>query len=126
METLKAKKMPGAKLGFGSKPSGFGKKKLNLKKITGASKGALAAVEIHNNFYKAEEERNKKKNKVKIDRLKKDKLYLNSLQRNLSKRTDIPEDRVHMEVLMEAEDVLDFLKQRDMFWDQLQSNINKS
>ena len=123
METLKAKKMPG---GFGSKPSGFGKKKLNLKKITGASKGALAAVEIHNNFYKAEEERNKKKNKVKIDRLKKDKLYLNSLQRNLSKRTDIPEDRVHMEVLMEAEDVLDFLKQRDMFWDQLQSNISKS
>ena len=58
METLKAKKMPG---GFGSKPSGFGKKKLNLKKITGASKGALAAVEIHNTFYKAEEERNKKK-----------------------------------------------------------------
>ena len=58
METLKAKKMPG---GFGSKPSGFGKKKLNLKKITGASKGALAAVEIHNTFYKAEEERNKKR-----------------------------------------------------------------
>ena len=61
METLKAKKMPG---GFGSKPSGFGKKKLNLKKITGASKGALAAVEIHNTFYKAEEQRNKKKTKV--------------------------------------------------------------
>ena len=66
------------------------------------------------------------KTKVKIDRLKKDKMYLNSLQRNLSKRTDIPEDPIHMQVLMEAEDVLDFLKQRDMFWDQLQSNINKT
>ena len=53
-------------------------------------------------------------------------MYLNSLQRNLSKRTDIPEDPIHMQVLMEAEDVLDFIKQRDMFWDQLQSNISKT
>ena len=37
------------------------------------------------------------KTKVKIDRLKKDKQYLNSLQRNLSKRTDIPEDPIHMQ-----------------------------
>ena len=52
--------------------------------------------------------------------MRKDKKYLNSLQRQLTQRTDINEDKVHEQVLMEAESVLMFLKQRDMFWDQLQ------
>ena len=120
MEVVKAKKtgVPGA-----FSKNSFGKKKINFKRVAKTGKGALAAVEIHNNFYEAEEKRQKKKAKVKVDRLKKDKIYLNNLQRNLSRRTDIPDDTIHMQVLMEAEDVLDFLKQRDMFWDQLQSNI---
>ena len=58
--------------------------------------------------------------KGKTDRLRKDKKYLNSLQRQLTQRTDINVDKVHEQVLMEAESVLMFLKQRDMFWDQLQ------
>ena len=99
----------------------FGKKKVNLKRVAKVSRGALAAVEVHNKFVDAEEERMKKRSKKKLDRLKKDKRYLNSLQRQLTVRTDIPNDKVHMQVLSEAEDVLDFLKQRDLFWDQLQS-----
>ena len=65
---------------------------MNLKKAAKVSKGALAAVEIHNFHVKQEEEREKKKNKTKLDRLKKDKIYLNSLQRSLSPRTDVAED----------------------------------
>ena len=99
----------------------FGKKKQNLKRIAKVSRGALAAVEVHNTFVDAEEDRMKKRNKKKTDRLKKDKKYLHSLQRQLTRRTDIPDDTVHMQVLMEAETVLMFLKQRDMFWDQLQT-----
>ena len=85
------------------------------------SRGALAAVEVHNKYVDAEDERQKRQGKKKVDRLKKDKKYLDSLQRQLTVRTDIADDKVHMQVLMEAESVLDFLKQRDLFWDQLQS-----
>ena len=99
----------------------FGKKKVNLKRIAKVSRGALAAVEVHNKYVDAEEERMKARSKKKLDRLQKDKKYLNSLQRQLTMRTDIPDDKVHMQVLLEAEDVLNFLKQRDLFWDQLQS-----
>ena len=99
----------------------FGKKKANLKKIAKVSRGALAAVEVHNQYVDAEEERMKKRTNKKSDRLRKDKKYLNLLQRQITPRTDITEDPVHEQVLMEAESVLMFLKQRDMFWDQLQN-----
>ena len=99
----------------------FGKKKSNLKKMVKVSRGALAAVEVHNKYVGAEDERQKRQGKKKVDRLKKDKKYLDSLQRQLTVRTDIADDKVHMQVLMEAESVIDFLKQRDLFWDQLQS-----
>ena len=99
----------------------FGKKKANLKRIAKVSRGALAAVQVHNTYVDAEDARTKKRSKTKTDRLKKDKKYLNSLQRQMTIRTDIPDDTVHMQVLMEAESVLMFLRQRDMFWDQLQN-----
>ena len=122
MELVKTKRT-GVPSAFGK--TSFGKKKMNLKRIAKVSRGALAAVEVHNTYVDAEDARMRKRNKRKTDRLAKDKKYLNSLQMQLTKRTDIPDDTVHMQVLMEAETVLMFLRQRDMFWDQLQSNITK-
>ena len=46
----------------------FSKKKTNLKKMVKVSRGALAAVEVHNKFIDAEEERMKKRSTKKTDR----------------------------------------------------------
>ena len=46
----------------------FSKKKTNLKKMVKVSKGALAAVEVHNKFVDAEEKRMKKSSSKKTDR----------------------------------------------------------
>ena len=42
------------------------------------------------------------------------------LIRKLTKRTDISDDQVHEDVKRLANEGLLFLKQRDIFWDQLQ------
>ena len=42
------------------------------------------------------------------------------LIRKLTKRTDISDDPVHEDVMRLANEGLLFLKQRDIFWDQLQ------
>ena len=39
--------------------------------------------------------------------------------RQLTKRTDVSKDTVHRDVTRVTEEVLNFLKQRDIFWDQL-------
>jgi hypothetical protein len=64
--------------------------------------------------------KNKVNRQVGVDRLKNDKDYLFLLTKQITERTDVSNDRVHKQVLKEAEEVLQFLKQRDMFWDQLQ------
>ena len=41
--------------------------------------------------------------------------------RKLTVRTDIKDDKVHRDINKVTGDVLLFLRQRDIFWDQLQS-----
>ena len=96
--------------------------KINLmKKVNKVSKGAAMANKVYEDALQtALNEANKKTRRGGVDRLKKDKRYLHSLSRQLTKRTDIADDTVHNDVIAEAQGVLSFLKQRDMFWDQLQ------
>jgi hypothetical protein len=62
-EMVKAKKT-GVPAAFGTKNT-FGKKKMNLKRVAKVSRGALAAVQVHNTYVDAEEQRLKKRNKGK-------------------------------------------------------------
>ena len=96
--------------------------KINLmKKMNKVTKTASMASKVYEDALQtALNEANKKGRRGGVDRLKKDKRYLHSLSRQLTKRTDIPDDTVHDDVIAEAQGVLSFLKQRDMFWDQLQ------
>ena len=96
--------------------------KINLmKKMNKVTKGASMATKVYEDALQtALNEASKKGRRGGVDRLKKDKRYLHSLSRQLTKRTDIPDDTVHDDVIAEAQGVLSFLKQRDMFWDQLQ------
>ena len=96
--------------------------KINLmKKMNKVTKTASMASKVYEDaLTTALNEASKKGRRGGVDRLKKDKRYLHSLSRQLTKRTDIPDDTVHDDVIAEAQGVLSFLKQRDMFWDQLQ------
>lgn len=94
--------------------------KMLAKRMAKVGIGAAAATQVYREYEAAENARNKKRSHRGTDRLLKDRRYLNSLSRQLTPRTDISKDTVHAQVLNEAQDVLLFLKQRDMFWDQLQ------
>lgn len=59
------------------------------------------------------------------DRLRQDKAYLNRLVNDFQVRTDISNDRVQKEITKEAHEVLDFLKHREFFWDQLQMGTKR-
>lgn len=100
--------------------------KVLTKRMAKVGIGAAAATQVYKEYEAAENARNKKRNHRGTDRLRQDRKYLNSLSRQLTKRTDISNDTVHDQVLTEAKDVLVFLKQRDMFWDQLQHKWNCS
>ena len=63
-EMVKAKKT-GVPAAFGKPKNTFGKKKMNLKRVAKVSRGALAAVQVHNTYVDAEEQRLKKRNKGK-------------------------------------------------------------
>ena len=64
MELVKTKKS-GVPAAFGKPKNTFGKKKMNLKRVAKVSRGALAAVQVHNTYVDAEEQRLKKRNKGK-------------------------------------------------------------
>ena len=102
----------------------FSKGRTNLpkKKVTKVGRGATVALNVYKEYEESEERKNRieKRRRRGTDRLKNDKKYLNSLSKKLTQRTDIPTDNVHDEILEEADNVLTFLKQRDLFWDQLQ------
>jgi uncharacterized protein YlxW (UPF0749 family) len=53
------------------------------------------------------------------DRLRSDKAYLSKLVKKIQKRTDIDNDEVQKNVSKEAKEVLGFLKEREIFWDQM-------
>ena len=61
---LVLQKKTGVPAAFGTKNT-FGKKKMNLKRVAKVSRGALAAVQVHNTYVDAEEQRLKKRNKGK-------------------------------------------------------------
>ena len=96
--------------------------KVNLmKKVNKVTKSAQMAHKVYEDALQtALNEANKRGRRGGVDRLKKDKKYLKSLSTQLTRRTDIADDTVHEDVIAEAQGVLSFLKQRDMFWDQLQ------
>ena len=88
-----------------------------LKKVT---VGASAAVSVLEEYADAQDKK-KVRNQGNI-RLKTDRRYMENIQRKISRRNDVQDDPVYDEIMKLSEDVSAFLKQRDIFWDQVRTN----
>jgi hypothetical protein len=88
-----------------------------LKKVTVGASAAVSVLEE----YADSQDKKKGRNQGNI-RLKTDRRYMENIQRKITRRNDVQDDPVYDEIMKLSEDVSVFLKQRDIFWDQVRTN----